>query len=173
MKEKLLSPGVAKIDHEHGTILLNGEKLPFTAKRMGVLRKKKGDALALFLGLTRGPLIAVQPLLADGALPEPERRWSRASGWEFVGGIDRCVAWRNPADATRRRRKRDAVANLFLALLGRPKRRPVPVVEWTDHLELWPEGERAPATRWRDLVVRFAAEDAKAVRPPAKARRVA
>lgn len=171
MKEKLLSPGVAKIDHEHGTILLNGEKLKFTTRRMGVLRKKKGEALALFLGLTRGPLVAVQPLLADGALPEPERRWSRATGWEFVGEVDRCVAWRKPEDA--RPRKRDAVANLFLALLGRPKRRPVPVAEWTDHLELWPEGERAPATRWRELVPRFAAVDAKAGRAIAKGKRVA
>ncbi len=162
MKGKLLSPGIAKVDHEHHVILLNGEKLKYTNRRMGVVQKKKTGALALFLGLTRGPFIAVQPLLADGAVVEPERRWSRASSWTFVGEIDRCVAWRDPLKA--RRRKRDAVANLFRALVGRAKRRPLPVAEWTENYQPWKKGEQLPVARWPDVLARFTLteEDGKA-----------
>lgn len=155
VKGKLLSPAVAKVDHEHHTILLNGEKLKYTARRMGVVQKKKTGAMALFLGLTRGPFIAVQPLVADGELVEPERVWSRASSWNFVGEIDRCVAWRDPLKPARRR-KRDAVAQLLRRLIGRPKVRLVPVVEWTENYREWTKSEQLPAKDWQTATARFA-----------------
>lgn len=168
VKGKLLSPAVAKVDHEHHTILLNGEKLKYTARRMGVVQKKKTSAMALFLGLTRGPFIAVQPLVADGELVEPERIWSRASSWTFVGEIDRCVAWQDPLKPTRRR-KRDAVGQLLRRLMGRPKKvRLVPVVEWTENYRAWPKAEQLPAKDWQTATARFAPPAEEAAKPGKK-----
>lgn len=176
MSGKLISPGVAKVDHEHHMILFEGEKLKYTARKMGVLKKRKSGALALFLGLTRGPFIAVQPLCANGELVEPERKWSRATSWDFVGEIDRCVAWREPK---KRRRKRDAVANLLLRLVGKPKRplvpkRPDPVVEWTEHYEPWPKVDHTPATKWEEVVAKLgpapAAPSSEEAKPAKKKR---
>ncbi len=168
MKGKLISPGVAKVDHDHHAILLDGEKLKYTERRMGVLQKKKTDALALFLGLTRGPFIAVQPLLTDGQMVEPERKWTRATSWNFVGEIDRCVGWRDPNAA--RRRKRDAFAALFRRLVGKqPKPRPVPVAEWTENYQPWPKSKHVPATRWQEILSRWApAAEVKGKKPPVK-----
>ncbi|MBS0661481.1 MAG: hypothetical protein JSR82_24990 [Verrucomicrobia bacterium] len=156
MKGKLLSPSVARIDHDHHHILFEGEKLKYTERRMGVLQKKRTGALALFLGVNRGPFIAVQPLLADGQLVEPERVWSRATSWDFVGEIDRCVGWRDPNVV--RRRKRDAFANLFRRLVGKqPKRRLIPIVEWTENYRPWPKAEHRPGTQWQEVISRWPA----------------
>jgi len=173
MKGKLLSPGVARIDHDHHHIVYEGEKLKYTERRMGVLQKKRTGALALFLGLTRGPFIAVQPLLANGQLVEPERVWSRATSWNFVGEIDRCVGWRDPNAG--RRRKRDAFANLFRRLVGKqPKRRPIPVVEWTENYQPWAKSEHRPATQWQEIVARWtpAAVPAEEKKKPARKKSV-